>query len=223
MLQHWGFWTLTGYLCGSLPFALLIGRAKGVDIRELGSGNVGATNVGRTLGTRWGVLCFLLDVTKGAAPVLGAGWVMGWAGRYDLTTAQAWCWLAVAAAAMLGHIYPIWLGFRGGKGVATGLGAVLGFWPILTLPGLVAAAVWVVVLALWRYVSLASIAAVATIPLILLAKAWANQQRFSDFTPFLICTGTLAILVGFRHRSNLARLRAGTEAKLGMAGTTPRS
>ncbi|MEE9212567.1 MAG: glycerol-3-phosphate 1-O-acyltransferase PlsY [Phycisphaeraceae bacterium] len=209
-------WVLVGYVCGSVPFGLLIGRARGVDIRTAGSGNVGATNVVRLLGRTWGVLCFVLDVLKGLCPVLAAGVVMGWAGRTDLKAVEAWQWLAVAVAAVLGHIFPIWLSFKGGKGVATGLGVLLGFFPVLTPAGLVAALTWLAMAGLFRYVSLASMTAAAAIPIYLLIGAAINGGRPTmDLMPLLIVTGLMAVLVVVRHRTNLSRLCAGTEPKLG--------
>lgn len=211
----WWFWVLLSYLSGSIPFALLIGKSHGVDVRTVGSGNPGATNVGRALGRPWGALCFMLDLVKGLVPVLGAGLAMGYAGHHChcLGTIDAWLWLAVAVAAVLGHVFPLWLRFRGGKGVATSLGVVLGFWPLLTLPGLVAMATWAVLLVLFRYVSLASIVAVAAIPLYLLLDGATTGNWVAP--PLLIATSVLALLVLLRHRANLARIVNGTEPKVG--------
>ncbi len=206
-------WTVVGYLCGSVPFALLIGWARGVDIRRVGSGNVGATNTGRALGTKWGGLCLVLDVLKGITPVAFAGWMMGYV-HGSLMPHQAWRWLAVAAAAMLGHVYPIWLRFRGGKGVATGLGVLLGFGPLLTVPVSFSVVIWLLVLAVSRYVSLASIVAAMAVPLLLCGQAAARQQ-LGQITPFLVSTMMLASLVIVRHHTNIWRLWTGTEPKLG--------
>jgi len=214
MSHHWLIWAGIGYFCGSIPFGLLIGLAKGIDIRHSGSGNVGATNTGRVLGKKWGVVCFSLDLLKGTAPVLIGGWFMGYAGQ-TLTSIQAWQWLSVAATAMLGHIFPIWLRFAGGKGVATGLGVLLGFWPLLTIPALASAVIWVVVLAMWRFVSLASMIAAGSIPLLLVVHAYFRQQTPGEIAPFLLATGALSILVVIRHRSNITRLRGGSEPKIG--------
>src|SRR6185503_11776318 len=123
-------------------------------IRQHGSKNIGATNVGRVLGKKFGVLCFALDFLKGVAPVVGAGIINGVIGHSAevLTAAQMWLWMAVAAATVIGHMYSMWLGLAGGKGVATGFGAIAGMFPLLTWAALGAIAVWYVVLRLSKYV-----------------------------------------------------------------------
>jgi acyl-phosphate glycerol 3-phosphate acyltransferase len=138
------------FLLGSIPFSLLIGLVKGVDIRTVGSKNVGATNLGRALGGRYFALGFVCDMLKGLAPVLAVGMLFGLIGASDMTPAHAWAWLGVVAAAVLGHMFSPWVGFKGGKGVATGLGALLGVYPMLTVPALGGAVVFGVVFALWR-------------------------------------------------------------------------
>ncbi|MCC7408904.1 MAG: glycerol-3-phosphate 1-O-acyltransferase PlsY [Phycisphaeraceae bacterium] len=203
------------YLVGSIPFGLLIGSMRGVDVRKAGSGNVGATNVGRVLGRKWGVLCFVLDVLKGLLPVLIAGVAMGWLGRRDLPAADTWRWLAVAAAAVVGHVFPVWLKFRGGKGVATSLGVLLGFYPVLTLPAVIALAVWVILVRTFHYVSLASIVAAVSLPVTLLIEGQIRRQAMAYLMPYLVVTSLLALLVIVRHRSNIQRLLAGTESKVG--------
>jgi len=215
VFHHWIFWIFVGYLSGSVPFGLWIGFARGVDIRQSGSGNLGATNTGRVLGKGWGGVCFVLDVLKGMAPVLLSGWVMGCLGVGSPQPIQAWWWMATAGAAILGHVYPIGLGFKGGKGVATGLGVLLGFWPILTPPGLIATIVWVLMVAAFGYVSLASIVAVTTIPLLVWGRMALTGQSLIEGLPFIVPTTMLAILVVVRHRGNIVRLRAGTEPKVG--------
>ena len=121
------------FLCGSIPFGMLIARARGIDIRAHGSGNIGATNVGRVLGRTWGVAVFALDVCKGLAPVLVAGAALGTLGHIAAPARDAWLVLATAAAAILGHVFCPWLRFKGGKGVATSLGALAGVFPVLTI------------------------------------------------------------------------------------------
>jgi len=214
-MQTWWLWTCGGYLCGSIPFGLLLGKTKGIDIRQAGSRNIGATNLGRLLGRRWGVVCFILDVLKGAIPVLAAGAVMGVLGEEDVASADAWRWLAVGAAAVLGHVFPVWLGLRGGKGVATSVGAVAGFWPTLTLPGLAAVVTWVILARIFRYVSLASIAAAVALPVSLLVIGALRGADHERLVPFYVVTVLLAALVVVRHRSNIARLVAGTESRIG--------
>jgi len=203
------------YVVGSIPFGLLIGLAQGVDIRKHGSGNVGATNCGRVLGRKWGVLCLVLDMLKGLLPVLVAGWALGWLGCEALTADQAWRWLAVGFAAFVGHIYPVWLKFRGGKGVATGFGVILGIYPALTGPALAAVLTWML-LAWWtRYISVASMLAVALLPVFLAIRIAFKGGSRSGGIPFFVVTIALAALVVSRHHSNLSRLFRGEEPKWG--------
>ncbi len=132
----WAALLALAFLAGSIPFGLLIAKSKGVDIRAHGSGNIGATNVGRVLGKRFGFACFFLDALKGALPVVIAGLVVGLWGRplEGIASADAWLWLAVGMLALLGHMFSPWIGFKGGKGVATGFGAMVAMWTPLTLP-----------------------------------------------------------------------------------------
>ncbi len=211
----WFVWLVGSYLVGSIPFGLLIGLTKGVDIRTAGSGNVGATNTGRVLGRKWGLTCFVLDVCKGLGPTLGYGLSTGLSGSLG-TQAGATAvlgWLIVAAAAMIGHIFPIWLKFKGGKGVATGLGVLLGFWPVLTLPGIAAGLIWLVTIKLTGYVSLASISAACALPPLALLSALYWQRDVSQVVIYVAVTLLLGLLVVIRHRSNIHRLRQGTEPK----------
>jgi len=209
---------LAAYVIGATPFGLLMGKLKGVDIRSLGSGNVGATNVGRVLGARWGYLCFLLDVAKGFVPVLLAGFYIRSADGLIPPADRQAAWLIVAIAAILGHVLPFWLGFKGGKGVATGLGAVCGVWPYLTQAGLAALAIWIIVTLLSRYVSLGSIVAAAAFPVMFLVL---NLIRLGDWQqvlrlwPMGVFAIVLPAVVIVRHRSNIRRLLAGTENKIG--------
>src|SRR5690606_24510532 len=145
---------LAAYLVGSIPFGLLIGFTKGVDLRAHGSGNIGATNAIRVLGKRLGALCFALDVLKGFLPTLLLGLWLGVAGNRLPTTGQAFVHLGLAACSILGHVFPVWLRFKGGKGVATGFGATLGVWPQMTFPALGALVVWIACARITRYVSL---------------------------------------------------------------------
>ncbi len=218
----WALCIAGAYLIGSIPFGLLIGRWHGIDIRQHGSRNIGATNVGRVLGRRWGVLCFFLDLAKGALPVLAAGSVTGALGRRDIETGDAWLWLGVIGAAIAGHMLPVFAGFKGGKGVATGFGALLGAWPALTVPALAAFFAWVISVRLTRYVSVASCIAAVVLPLAVVG--WAAAGAWGDATggswwrhawPFVAGTAALAAVVIWKHRANFARLRAGTEFKVG--------
>ena len=184
-----------GYLLGSIPFSYWVARRFGVsDVRTVGSGNVGATNVMRTAGKTAGLLAFALDALKGTAASLLA---------LRLAPAGASpAWAAVGA--VLGHMFPVWLGFRGGKGVATGAGALLPLAPIATVAGVTAFAL---VLAAFRYVSLASVTGAAV-----LAAAAANLDASRPAAP---AAAGLAALIAWKHRRNLARLARGTEPRLG--------
>ncbi|MBL0927726.1 MAG: glycerol-3-phosphate 1-O-acyltransferase PlsY [Phycisphaerales bacterium] len=200
------------YIVGSIPFGLLVARARGIDIRQHGSKNIGATNVGRVLGKRWGQLVFALDALKGAAPVVGLGWWLGYLGAPEAGAGRAGQWLAVAIAAVLGHIFPVWLRFKGGKGVATGFGAMAGLWPVVTIPAFGALLAWLVTLRATRYVSVSSCVAAAALPVLVAVT------RPGAPWPYLALTGGVAALVVFKHRANLARVRAGTEPKVGRVG-----
>lgn len=221
--DHLGwFWTiafLLAFASGSVPMGVLIARRRGVDIRMTGSGNPGATNVGRVLGRRFGVLCFFLDAMKGATPVLLSGWIAGLLGQgaAGLTPVVAWCWLGVACAAILGHCFSPFLGFRGGKGVATGFGSVLAMWPIMTIPAIAAFVVWALVLGLTRLMSLASIVGALVLPATVLAMTLGLENRgaWGSALPFLIVTSLIAALVTFRHRDNIRRIRSGVESRVG--------
>lgn len=210
----WLIWLIAAYLAGSIPFGLLIGLARGVDIRTQGSGNVGATNAGRVLGKKWGITCFILDVLKGMLPVLGFGLAAGLTASDTAGSAiDALRWIAIAVAAVVGHVFPVWLKFKGGKGVATGLGVLLGLWPVLTVPGLVAAVVWFAVIKASGYVSLASVLASISLPLLTLISGLAFGKSAGEIAVYTSITALLGLLVVVRHRSNIRRLREGTESK----------
>lgn len=217
----WYLAIFAAYLCGSIPFGLLIGLGMGVDLRKVGSGNIGATNCGRVLGKKFGIACFVLDLLKGFLPVFLAGWWFGMLGGAAVTRSYEWLWITTSAAAVLGHVFPVWLGFRGGKGVATGLGAVLGIWPLLTLPALAAAGVWLVFVGTLRYVGLASVVAAVCLPPLTIAIGMARQRTPGQMVPFLVVTGVMALLIVVRHRGNLMRVWKGTEPRLGQGARTP--
>lgn len=205
---------LAAYVIGATPFGVLLARARGVDLRKSGSGNVGATNVGRVLGRKWGYLCFVLDVAKGLLPVLAAGALLRPGEGHPEPWRQA-AWLLVACGAILGHVFNFYLGFRGGKGVATGLGVVLGIWPYFTLPGLAALAIWIALTLITRYVSVGSIvAAVAFVPL---TVGYSKLQGFAiaDLWPMIAFASAMATLIVVRHSANIGRLMKGTENKIG--------
>lgn len=184
---------ILAYLLGSLSFGLLIARVYGgADLRRSGSGNIGATNVARLLGKTAGILTLFGDVAKGLVAVLLA---QAWGHAFMLPA-------VAAVAAVLGHMFPLYDGFRGGKGVATALGVFL---PTLTLPLLGGLLVWLVVVAVWRYVSAGSMLAALVVPL--LAALWSYPL------PLVLAAVLIALLVLYKHRENLHRLRQGREAK----------
>jgi glycerol-3-phosphate acyltransferase PlsY len=184
---------LLAYLLGSLSFGLLMARMYGgADLRRSGSGSIGATNVARTLGKTAGILTLLGDGAKGLVAVLLA---QAW-GQASILPA------VVACAAVLGHMFPLYHGFRGGKGVATALGVLL---PTLPLPLLGGLLVWLVVMTIWRYVSVGSILAALVVPL--LAVLWSYPWSL------VLAAVLIALLVLYKHRDNVHRLRQGSEAK----------
>lgn len=203
------------YLAGSIPFGLLIGFSRGVDIRHHGSCNIGATNCGRVLGRKWGLMCFVLDVIKGAAPVLAAGWWFKLLTAESLSGAQAWWWTGIAVAAVLGHVFPVWLKFKGGKGVATGFGAVTAIWPYMTLPGVGVLLTWILFTGTFRYVGLSSVIAALLLPVYLLVGAVIAGWQPATVGPFVTIATVMALLILVRHRGNLYRIWMGTEARVG--------
>ncbi len=211
-----------GYFAGSVPFAFMLARSRGVDLFTVGSGNIGATNLGRALGKPWGFLCFFLDATKGALPVLLAGWWMGSLGRtaIEIQPSTAWSWLGVAILAILGHTLSPWIGFKGGKGVATAFGALAALWPSVTIPALAALALWILILLVFRFISLASIVAALSIPCGIVVGAALTPSgldlatRAQRVLPFLAVTGFIAAFVTWKHRTNIARIKSGTEPRV---------
>jgi acyl phosphate:glycerol-3-phosphate acyltransferase len=197
------------YLLGSIPFGLIVGKAKGVDPRQHGSGNIGATNLGRILGGKYFALVFTLDLLKGLIPMLIGAWLVRHA---DLTHKPYLMWMLVGAGAILGHLFPLYLKFKGGKGVATGAGVLLGLFPYYTYPGLAAIAVFLIVFLISRMVSLGSILAAAAFPaLYVLAGAIFAWPVFDQQLPLLIFAVLMASLIVFKHRTNMARILNGTE------------
>lgn len=196
------------YLVGSIPTAYWLGRAKGLDIRQHGSGNVGATNALRVLGKKLGIFCLVFDMLKGALPVLIAARLMpaAWPGT-------PWVVAGAALAAILGHIFTIFLRFKGGKGVASTIGAMLALDPG---PVGVAIAACVLTIFIWRYVSLGSLVLAIAMPIAMFATACANGAlRDSAFhAPFAVGV-ILSVAIVARHTGNIKRLMAGTERKIG--------
>lgn len=196
---------LIAYCIGSFPSGYLAGRMRGIDIRKVGSGNVGATNVTRVLGKRLGYLVFLVDFCKGLVAVLLAQAIARRCGLNSMATDL--CAALGGIFSVVGHSYPVWLGFKGGKGVATSLGVIFG---ISWIAALVMCAVWVVMFKITRYVSVASIAAAIALPLAMIALYFLGTLQSSVLVYFSLC---LAAIVVFRHRSNLSRLFDGTEPR----------
>ncbi len=209
---------LGAYLIGAIPFGLLIARLHHIDIRQIGSGNIGATNVTRTLGRPWGIACFFLDTLKGCCPMLAA---LLWLKPQVMDAGYShqtfiWLWLGVALLAILGHVFPVYIGFRGGKGVATSFGVALGLWPYYTGCAVLAFVIWGTVLWRWKYVSLASIVATLAFPMALACGIqWVPAWHWSALWPLLPTSLLIPAMVILRHRSNIVRLRAGTERKIG--------
>ncbi|HEY9418786.1 MAG TPA: glycerol-3-phosphate 1-O-acyltransferase PlsY [Candidatus Udaeobacter sp.] len=196
---------LVSYLLGSIPAGYIAGRIAGIDIRTAGSGNIGATNVTRVLGKRYGYPVFAVDFLKGLAavsisiaiakhapPILGPMDVFG---------------IVAAVCCVLGHSFPVWLGFKGGKGVAASAGALFRLMPFVAL---IAVAVWLIIFQLTRYVSVASMTAALAVPVTILSMMFLGQADGTTLLYFSIC---LAAVVIFRHRSNLSRLVRGAEPR----------
>lgn len=226
----WGLLILIAFVAGSIPFGFLIARSRGVDLRRVGSGNIGATNVRRVLGPRAGRFCFALDMLKGFAPTLAAGAIHGLCGSHALSSADAWLWSAVAAASVLGHVFTPWLGFRGGKGVATGFGALLAIWPFLTVPVIAAVIVFAGVVVFTRYMSLGSIAAAAALPVLTWVWLGAGLPAFTKADApgllsrphsLVIATAVLGLVVIVRHRTNIKRLVSGKEPRIDQRAADP--
>jgi glycerol-3-phosphate acyltransferase PlsY len=197
---------ILAYVIGSFPTGYIVGRMRGVDIRKVGSGNVGATNVTRVLGKQFGYPVFLVDFLKGLIPLLLARAI---AHRYELDPIATDLCIAIAGIfAVVGHSYPVWLGFKGGKGVATSLGLVFG---INWIAALIMCVVWIIVLKTTRYVSVASIIAATALPGAMIVLLWLQQLQSAVLVYVSLL---LAALIVFRHRSNLSRLVAGTEPRI---------
>jgi glycerol-3-phosphate acyltransferase PlsY len=206
---------IVGYLLGSIPFGLLITSAAGLgDVRKIGSGNIGATNVLRTGRRELAALTLVLDALKGFAAVMLARTVLQALFPTDPTTALYTSYVA-AVAAFIGHCFPVWLGFKGGKGVATFIGVLFGLaWPV----GLVFCAVWLLIAYTQRISSLAAITAAVTAPL------FAYVAFLMDWAPggltFALVVAVLSLLLVVNHRTNIARLISGTEPKIGSEKTS---
>lgn len=191
---------VAAYLIGSVSFALWVGKSvKGIDIRQHGSGNLGSTNVFRVIGKKWGLTVLALDAFKGYFAVSLPGWILG--------EVRPFVMIAAGIAVILGHTYPCWLKFKGGKGVATSLGVFLGLCP---LPTSLAFAFWILIFSIFRIVSLASLAAVSIFP-ILFFVLYRDEPVFPWLFPLILL---LAVFIWYTHKENFKRLLKGEEKKL---------
>ncbi len=188
--------TIVAYLFGAIPFGLLVAKSKGVDIRSQGSGNIGATNVLRVIGKGWGIFTFVLDVLKGFIPAFFFP---------ELAKLDPEWGVLFGLAAIMGHAFPVYLKFKGGKGVATSAGMLLGVAPLAVGIGI---GVWIVCMVVWRYVSLASMAAAATIAV----AVWIVEDKGLVINSALTALGVMVIWL---HRANMKRLLNGTESRAG--------
>lgn len=202
---------VTAYLLGSVPFALIFAKAHGKDLRKIGSGNIGATNLARTLGKKWGYLCFCLDALKGLLPMLIAASIIS----NQPSISELFLWLLVAIAAISGHIFPLYINFKGGKGVATSFGVALGLWPYYTICAAAAIVIWVTVVLVWRYISLASVVAAIMFPITLIIVIKLRPDwDFANLWPLLTAATAIPLMVIIRHIENIKRIIAGTESKI---------
>lgn len=207
---------ITAYLLGSVPFALIFAKAHGKDLRKIGSGNIGATNLARALGKKWGYLCFFLDALKGLVPTLIATSIIS----SPPSISELFLCLLVAIAAISGHVFPLYINFKGGKGVATSFGVALGLWPYYTICAAVAAVIWTIVVLLWRYISLASIVASVAFPITLtIVIKLRPDWNFANLWPLLTAAIAIPLMVVIRHTENIKRIIAGTESKI--SGKSP--
>jgi acyl phosphate:glycerol-3-phosphate acyltransferase len=186
------FWITAAYLLGSIPTGLLLGKFYGIDVRQEGSGNIGATNLYRTVGRKVGIMTLIGDCLKGMLPVLLA-WKLG---MHE--PVQAW----VGLAAFCGHVFSIFLLFKGGKGVATALGVYLALAPLAVLGAVL---VFIVLVLIWRYISLGSVIAAGVMPVMIWFMPHTRQ--------LLIAAALISVIVIIKHHSNISRLVAGTESK----------
>ena len=202
---------IAGYLLGSIPTGFLVAEAKGVDIRKVGSGNIGATNVFRYLGKPAGVFVLLADALKGLlAVIVLSKFIGGWCYPDADQLEREWFEIAAGTSAILGHNYTIWLYFKGGKGIATSAGVLAALVPG---PLAIILGVWIIVFALTRYVSLASILASFTLPF----ASWLTHRSLK----MIIVSACMAVLAIYKHRANIKRLLAGTETRLSLKKNPP--
>lgn len=200
------------FLLGGIPFGLLVGRARGIDVRAGGSGNIGAANVSRLLGRPWGILVFTLDALKGFVPVVVGSWMLARRFGTDEAVTFAIARLLVGLCAVLGHSYCPYLEFRGGKGVATSLGVCLGIFPELTVPAVVGFGVWAAGFGLTRVSSVGSLSAALSFPVLVVCRTILGGYDPAHTWPYWVFATLVAALIIVRHRANIVRLLSGTES-----------
>jgi len=206
------------YLLGAIPFGLLIGLTRGVDIRQHGSRNIGATNAGRVLGRKWGYLCLVLDVLKGLGPTLAASFVLV---ERPADATMLLHWILVGVAAVLGHTYPVYLKFRGGKGVATTVGVALGIFPAYTVAMGAALLLYAIVRFATGLVSAGSLTIAVAFPLAFFVYLGVDPgMSLAVYWPLAVVAVLLGLLIILRHGSNIARLVRGEEMKLTASSST---
>jgi glycerol-3-phosphate acyltransferase PlsY len=201
--MSWFLVALGAYLLGSIPNGYLVGKTQGVDLRKVGSNNIGATNALRVLGKKWGYLVFAADAFKGWLAVMLA-WVVGW--QWD-ESSKIYLGVLAAILTMVGHVFPVWLGFKGGKGISTSAGVMIALFPIWVF--LFGLSMWGLFFFTTRYVSVASIAAAISLPVgsgILWAMGHCDAVRTA-------IAAAMCVLAVWRHKPNIQRLLAGTEKK----------
>jgi glycerol-3-phosphate acyltransferase PlsY len=204
-----------GYVIGSIPFGLIVGKARGVDPRSAGSGNIGATNVARLLGKKFFFIVFFMDMGKSLVPMLIASAIAHRVPPAEHGRMLYLLWLLVGFAAVLGHMFSLFLNFKGGKGVATSAGVMLGLVPYFTYPGLVGVAVFLLVFYLTRYISLGSMISACAFPIAYVAIGLGlGWPVMGSQLPLTILSCVLALLIVYKHRGNIRRLLAGTENRL---------
>jgi glycerol-3-phosphate acyltransferase PlsY len=206
----WILIVIISYLLGSIPSGYLVAKSQGIDIRQHGSKNIGATNVLRVMGKKWGYFVFFCDVLKGFVSVK-LGFLLAGSFGANVTLAG----VVAALCCILGHNYPVWLGFKGGKGIATSAGVVIALFPPLIV--LLMGIVWLLVFLLGRYVSLASISAAAALPIAVALLG--PYVGINDYWLVLCFSVVAAALAVWRHRTNITRLLNGTESRFGQKKT----
>lgn len=203
------------YLLGSIPFGMVVGRMKGIDVTRHGSGNIGATNVGRLLGRKYFYLVFTLDLLKGLLPMLAGFALLTDVKRDDygyLNAGVYLLWLVIGFACIAGHMFSVFMKFKGGKGIATSLGVMVGLYPYFTLPAVPVLILWLMIFAYSRYISLSSIIAAVSFPVWYLLIGnfldWPVMDKQLALTVFSV---VVAILIVVKHRGNIRRLMDGRE------------